>query len=60
MALEKRCPKKVDPDKFLHTYCDIFMTLKTSFNQYEEVECFVNKTGWLLQAGVVQWCIAWT
>ena len=36
-------------DKLLHTCCDMFMTLKTSSNQYEEVGCCINKTGWLLQ-----------
>ena len=41
----------------LHTCCDMFMT---SFSQHEEVERCVNKTGWLLQVRVVQWCIAWT
>ena len=44
----------------LHTCCDMFMTLKTSFSKHMEVKRCVNKTGWLLQVRVVQWCIAWT
>ena len=54
---KEEVPRKVEPDKLLLTCCDIFMTLKTSFSQYEKVERCVNKTGWLLQVRVVQWCI---
>ena len=51
------------PEKYLsklHTCCDMFMTLKTSLSKHMEVKRCVNKTGWLLQVRVVQWCIAWT
>ena len=48
-GLRKEVPKKVEHDKLLHNCCDMFMTLKTSSNQYEEVGCCINKTGWLLQ-----------
>ena len=47
-------------DMLLHTCCDMFMTLKTSFSQYDEVERCGNRMGWLLQVTAVQWCIAWT
>ena len=47
-------------DMLLHTCCDMFMTLKTSFSQYDEVERCGNRMGWLLQVRAVQWCIAWT
>ena len=57
---KEEVPKKVEPIKLLHPCCDMFMTLKTSFNQYEEVECCANKTGRLLHVRVVQRCIAWT
>ena len=57
---KEEVPRKVEPDKLLLTCCDMFMTLKTSFSQHEEVERCVNKTGWLLQVRAVQWCIAWT
>ena len=46
---KEEVPKKVEPIKLLHPCCDMFMTLKTSSNQYEEVGCCINKTGWLLQ-----------
>ena len=59
-GLRKEVPKKVEHGKLLHTYCDMFMTLKTSSKQYEEVGFCVNKTGWLLQDRMGQWCIDWT
>ena len=44
----------------LKTCCDMFMTLKTSLSQHDEVERCGNRMGWLLQVRAVQWCIAWT
>ena len=36
-------------DKLLHTCCYMFMTIRASVSEYEEVKCCVNKTGRLLQ-----------